>query len=526
VLENKRLFSIDKYISVLLVIFTSPLFALDSLTCYSVQLRSAPKTLSLPSTLPRECKEMTIGSYTTLRCGCYTSAKMAKTKLMHYKENYPKAILVETYKYRFIKEEEALKKSIPKKRANNQVRDWSILTTLFTNEHSFRALPSTTENKDSIQKGMKQELLKNRENKQQLLSEQSNFYGLSLQGKYEQYLNQNYRFREYTDYEYDLKLQFDIFKDGYFEHKKENAIVEKKEQIAYLQNLSNLLKNNYAEQLLILNAVTAHINYDYFSKLKKLYEEALKHRMKDYNNSLSTQSDIEELQQMLNRFKKSANIYKKHQNSTVPNDVYELLSNIEKIKLQDFKTITTYAKENNPDVQLQKARLSLLDETPSYSDEVKVNVYAHRRMVDEMGWYNTLGVEAKLPLDFSAHERKKVLELEQLSSKITQKSCESITQSKLLSLFENFTDMQQLITIDKDDISFLQRRVKRYEIIQQNTIPNLDYNPEDKILKLSQDILDLQLNIDTKKVALFKILTNIAFLSNTSDISHLIKGLQ
>ena len=526
-LENKYLFSINKYTPLLLILFTLPLFSDDLSTCYSVQLRSSPKLLSLTPDLPQECKEMGIGSYSTLRCGCYTSAINAKKSLAHYKTKYPKAILVETYRYRFMQNKKPqTDKIVSIKEKKEQTRDWSILTKLFAKGLSFSNLQATQNAPTYLQQDMKQELLKNKTDKEQLLLEQSNFYGLSLQGKYEQYLNQNYRFREYTDYEYDLKLQFDIFKDGYFEHKKQNRLTNKREHIAYIQNLSNVLKNNYDEQLLIVNAVSSKLNYDYFLRLQKLYEEALKHRMKDYDNSLSTQNEIEELQQMLNRFKKSAKIYQEHQNITVPKEVYQLLTKIENIKLQNPKNILKYAKANNPDIQLQKARLSLLDETPSYSDEVKVNVYAYRRMVDEMGWYNTLGVEAKLPLDFSAHERKKVLELEQISSKITQESCDNITKSKLLSLFQNFSDLQELIKIDKDDISFLKRRIKRYEIIQKNTIPNLNYNPEDKILQLSQDMIDLQLNIATKRVELFKIISNIAYLSNASDTSYLIKGLK
>ncbi len=506
-----------KYIYLFIILFIYPLLGDDSASCYSIQLQSSKEKILQISKFPAECQAMEIASYNAIRCGCYSSATDAKTSLEHYKTKYPKAILVQTYKYRFIPNKET---KIEKE------KEWSSLASLLYQEITFANSSQAFNEQKYFQTSMKQEFLQNQTKREKLLSKESNFYGLSLQGKYEQYLNQNYRFREYTDYEYDLKLQFDLFKGGYFGHKKENVIKTKKEQIRYIQNLSNILKNNYDEQLLMINAVVSELNYKYFFRLQTLYKEALQHKMNDYSTSLSTQNEVEELQQILNRFTKSAEIYKAHQNTAIHQETYQLLTRIEHLKLQEYDTILKYAKENNVDIQLQKAHLSLLDEAPSYSDEIKINLYGHRRVVDEMGWYNTLGVEAKLPLDFTSHEKAKVVALEQVSSAITQKSYDNITASKLLQLFQNFSDIQKLIAIDRDDIIFLQRRVKRYEIIEKNTIPNLNYKPEDKILQLSQNIIELEFQIAIKRVELFKTLCNIAYLSNTSDSSYLIKGLK
>jgi len=514
-----------KFFSAIALLIIQPLQSADLSTCYSVQLKSI-KTLQAASLhTSQECREMKIGAYITTRCGCYESFDRAKTNLLQYKHTYPNAILVETYKYRFNSQLATTHTPTSLQIKNNnetmQNNDWNITNELLKQPFSFDS--NTLIQTNYLQERFHTKMQKNQNKVQNNFTKQSDFYGLSLQGKYEQYLNQDYRFREYTDYEYDLKLQFDLFKDGYFEHKKANNIALKQEKIAYLQILSSVLKNRYDEQLLIANAALQETNIKYYKELATLYKEALEHRRQSYINSLTPQDELAALQQQYNRYKKMSIIYEKHQKSSLPNEVTLLLNKIEQLQLKESRSILKIAKQNNPDKALQQARISLFNEVSSYGDNVKLNLYVHRRVVDEMGWYNTVGIEGKLPLDFSSHEEQKLQKLEQHSSVLAQKSFENIIQNKLTQLIQNFLDLQQLIMIDKDDVNFLHSRIKNYKTIEQNTIPNLNYNPEDKIITLSKQLIDFKYQIALKKIELFKTLGNIAYLSNTPDISLLLK---
>ena len=512
--------------------FMYPLLGADLPTCYSIQLQSAKGLHTNLHNTSQECQEMQIDTYVAKRCGCYESLEKAKKALLRYQQTYPNAILVQTYTYRFQKKPSQTQSLSYKLKANTDsvnntplVDDnWSITKKFVDENFSFDTNSLLQSN--YVQERFHTKIQNNQKEIQNTLANHSNLYGLSLQGKYEQYLNQDYRFREYTDYEYDLKLQLDLFKDGYLEHKKANSISQKQEKIEYLQTFSYVLKNHYDEQLLIANAALQATNIKYYKELTTLYKEALKHRKSSYINALTTQDELEALQQQYNRYKKTANIYAQHKRLLLPKEATQLLSKIEQLQLQKSETILNLAQANNPDRALQKARMSFLDEMPSYSDNVKLSLYAHRRVVDEMGWYNTLGIEGKLPLDFTSSEEQKVAKLEQHSHLLAQKSFESIVKNKLTQLIQNFSDLQQLIAIDRDEIRFLHKRIERYKTIEKNVIPNLNYNPEDKIITLSQQLIELKYQIALKKIELFKTLGNIAYLSNTPDISLLIKGHQ
>ena len=80
------------------------LFAKNQETCYSVQITSFYKKEAGffdISRYPESCELMSISNMRALRCGCYDNAKDAFNALEDLKPTYRKAILAETYKYRF-----------------------------------------------------------------------------------------------------------------------------------------------------------------------------------------------------------------------------------------------------------------------------------------------------------------------------------------------------------------------------------------------------------------------------------------
>ena len=92
-------------IRIVLILFIAvSAYALD--TCYTVQLISkynSNKNLELLSAKDYEssCKVMEIGKSITVRCGCFDKFIDAKKSLSKYNQEYKKAAVTTTYKYRF-----------------------------------------------------------------------------------------------------------------------------------------------------------------------------------------------------------------------------------------------------------------------------------------------------------------------------------------------------------------------------------------------------------------------------------------
>jgi hypothetical protein len=90
-------------------------FALSPQSCYTVQIISAVKNSKNYEKLSQKsydqsCRILEIGSMYTVRCGCFDAYKQAKQHLSKIKKNYKKSTIVTTYKSRFSKREEEIKK--------------------------------------------------------------------------------------------------------------------------------------------------------------------------------------------------------------------------------------------------------------------------------------------------------------------------------------------------------------------------------------------------------------------------------
>ena len=89
-----------------LSLFTnSSLFAEDAGTCYSVQLASVYNKNSIyfnQDSYPSSCKIISLTNLKAVRCGCYEDKDEAKQSLKKLRHDYRGAILVRTYKSRFI----------------------------------------------------------------------------------------------------------------------------------------------------------------------------------------------------------------------------------------------------------------------------------------------------------------------------------------------------------------------------------------------------------------------------------------
>jgi hypothetical protein len=477
-------------------------------SCYSVALWSIPKKAKKPNMLisyEAECKVFEISSQVTQRCGCYDSVSEAKELLKKYINKFHTAYITPTRRSRF---EIVEKKPSVKVQAKSYVAKSFELSTI-----------EIQDNNNSLKSALKE----NRELSKKHIDNESDFYGLNLYGNYGQYFNQNYLDRAYTDYESKIQLKFELFKNGYFEHKKDKLFRSKQLEFNYFKNLSFIQKSKFADNTLIFEELSNKIDAYYYKELANLYESIIDKKREALKMSLITSYDFELLRQYKKRYLRLAEIYTKDETIALSKEFYELFQNIEYIKLIDIDKLISNAKRENIDINIQDAQIALFDTDESYMDRVKMNLYVNRREVDELGWYNTIGLEANLPIDFSTQEQTEFLKLEKNAKQITKNSVEKNLLSSLKKSYITFENIQNLIDLDKDDIDFFKNRVKKFEFIRKNAITNLSFDPDEKILLNQKKILELKHNVLLQRVKLYKILNKIAYISNSENIKNIIK---
>ena len=516
-----------KKLLIVFLLFSFNIFAKD--LCYSVELLSIPKSSkSFSITRLDGCKKFQIGNYFAVRCGCTKNIKDIQSILHKYKSQFPKAYITKTYKYRFqIKKREEEKdpsQTVTKfnKTINinqtNKVKEFLIYGYDFLNLKKERDFIDKKNIETTIEK-----LYKNRDLQLKFLSDSSKFYGLSIDAKYDQYFNQNYRGREYTDFEYNVKLKYDFFKNGYFGHQKELKNKKNLVKTVFYNNIINLEKYSYKQTIQNIDSLSSLINFNYYSSYYNLTQEMLLKQSNLGELGVVPTYEIELLKQDMMRYKKLIAMYDKITKIPLNYRTYNLLKNIQNIKLLDKDTMKEYAKKYNSDVLLQTSKLELLENTKDYFDDSVVNMYASNRTMDELGRYNTIGVEAILPLNVSSFENEKLKKLQKSSIIAYKNALYVYLNNSIENLYNEFEQRKALLINNQLEFDILNDKLHKYKLIEEHNVASLNMNIVKKTYLLKERMLELKLDISNNKLLLLKTMVKIAYITNKLDINSIIQ---
>lgn len=129
-----------------LLLFNTLAYA-SSETCYSIQFVSSYIPVNIEK-YPSGSKMMKIGKFYTVRYGCFENFKYAKKVLSKFKDKYPAAMIVSTYKWRFKKQNKKLKQknNIPEKKEES-INILDILSKKFSSKKTTIPQSSFSQNK-------------------------------------------------------------------------------------------------------------------------------------------------------------------------------------------------------------------------------------------------------------------------------------------------------------------------------------------------------------------------------------------
>jgi hypothetical protein len=272
-----------------------------------------------------------------------------------------------------------------------------------------------------------------------------------------------------------------------------------------------------------LDTLQSAIDKEYYKALYKIYKNALKRSNRLFKDGVISKEKVNSLSHKKEKYFALENIYKNKQNRAINKNIYLLLSQIDSLRLKAKETLKNHAKENSSTFAIQNARIKLAKESKSFTDDIVLNVYASQRGVDEVGYYQTIGSEVNIPLNFSASEAK---ELEKL--KISALNLQQQTTSKHISvtienLYEEFDRTKALIKVNKSDIINLEKELQEYKTIAKYYIADLNIDFEDKILRLEEDILKDKYEIMSQRIEALKIILELASISNIYDFNNLVE---
>ena len=509
------------FILIFLTVYLN-LNASEKESCFSVELLSHPKNspIVMPK-YPTECLKMSIGSFDVVRCSCYDSYVKAKNLLKLHKAKFKKAHIVKTYKSRF-----SQKKA--KEETKHLIKQTPIIfqnrVDIFSGHYDFFQLNKMNEEEITLFDSMKYKLTQNKDLQLSKIKNSLTLYGLAIDAKYDQYLNRDYLNREYTDYESNIKLKYDLFKNGFMEQRKLNK--ENKDQIitTFYQSSSKLEDYTYEEKLSNINTLLPLINFHYFDLLKKITKENLAKNYSLYKLGSLAKYELDLKEKILQKYTNDTARYKNIIDIKISKEYLQLLPNIETVTLEDSDTLKEYMYENNSKILLYENRSSSLNNAHSYFDNVRINVYLSNRTMDENGWYNTVGVDSHFPLDFSSYRQNQLEKLQKTDINNQEEALKIFLDNTITKLIREFKNYQHKIQDNKEELEIQNFQLQRYKLLEKDNIASLHLDIHEKIYLLQTSILKLKYDISLSKLELLKILFHIEYIINTSDFNLIIKA--
>ena len=356
-------------------------------------------------------------------------------------------------------------------------------------------------------------------------------YGLELDGKYEEYGhrnfvttdNQEYATRDYVDYQYSLKLNLALFKDGLYESYNKYQIASKKDKVFESRQIDTLLQSAKSRMALFLRELQVEINYRYYKTLHTLYSEQMQYFQESYNNRILEHYKYSRLKMKAVRYQKYADIYQKHQKISITPALYALLKTIDSITLMPLDTLLMYAQRHSTLLNLKEAKIALLDTDKSYLDSLALNLYVKRSATDEIGRYDAIGMEVTLPLTMKQSQEDRIDKLKAQSEKVLLKESKKNLMLKLRTLYSNFKDIQKMIEVDKEEMGFYTEQIKDFEELKSKMSSGITLDPNMEILLTKEKILRNKYDILEKRLKLIALLYEIRYSANITSLSTLME---
>ncbi len=365
-------------------------------------------------------------------------------------------------------------------------------------------------------------LRKNEQDQLKYYENKNIFKGFYLEGRFEQYLNEDYEFRQDVDYEYRINARWEIFKNGYYEYEKIQKKEENKAKQRYLRLLSHVLDRYHENRGFDIESLKRQVEYLYNNHLEKAYLKLLKKREKQLQDGFTTMDDVYHVKERLENIRILKRLDASTEAKSTDEAILVFLQSLECVELVEKEWVLAYEDEHNIQLQLQENLIDELQFSAEYTDELKVTLFTEHRNIDRVGWYNTAGIKIDIPLGWD-NERSDIQRLEKANLEIEKRVYTENLQKHTSYLYAQFDYSQRMLKVLQNKLKYLHLRQKQLDLMSDNAITGYRSNPDREMDLLEIRALDLKYAIMMKRIEIYEYLLKLYKLSGVENIQSLLK---
>jgi len=325
-----------------------------------------------------------------------------------------------------------------------------------------------------------------------------------------------------NDTAYDVRVEFDIFQQGYYENKKKNEKNKIDNQLNFLKTIKNISVLQRDQELLKVRKYENSINVSALLLKLQVMEGNLNRAHKQSQNGLITSYEYENYKLAIQQIKDELLLFKNMSLLKITRNLWILLNQIEHVKLIDDNELIEALEKDSIDLKLAKTlqeKVPLMDE---WSDKLRVNIYAGGRKMYLSQQQTLIGVEAKIPIsNYSRTEELDIIQNNIMSEQVNLQHSQA--KETLKDAIATFKYKQQKLKTYAYELARTKKRIKELEIINSSAFAsyaNLSFNAEQKTI---DSYLEKYTTIELARINTYKELLNIMYLIHTNDIKNILK---
>jgi len=324
------------------------------------------------------------------------------------------------------------------------------------------------------------------------------------------------------DTAYDIRVEFDIFQQGYYENKKKNEKDKLDNQLNFLKTIKNISILQRDQELLKVRKYENSINVSVLLLKLRVMEGNLNKAKRQSKSGLITSYEYENYKLAIQQIKDELLLFKNMSLLKIPRNLWILLNQIEHVKLIDDNELIKALEENSIDLKLAKTlqeKRPLMDE---WSDKIRVNLYAGERKMYLAQKQILVGFEAKIPIsNYARTEELDMIQNDIMSEQVRLQHSQA--KETLKDAIATFKYEQQKLKTYSYELARTKNRIKELDIINNSAFAsyaNLSFDSEQKTI---DSYLKTYTTIELARITTYKELLNIMYLIHTNEIKDILR---
>ncbi len=245
-------------------------------------------------------------------------------------------------------------------------------------------------------------------------------------------------------------------------------------------------------------------------------------RKKQFQNGYATKDDY-------------LTVYYKYQNSALLADhynnqvtillekpIFDIINRCEHIHLLPAKSLLKSAVDTSVQMQIQDVFIQRSDFFPSWSDDLRLRLYAENIQRRGNEQEQVVGVSFRLPIQTNG-SREELVSTEQDVYLKQKEAIRKRLEQRIPLLMERLQFHQRRIIIADKEYDLMQQRLKDFTAEEKLSIPILDRTPQRSIDLLETELLDKEQEILLARMKVYEMLVNLENLVHPKSIAELLE---